>query len=66
MTQEKLTENIVDRYGSLLLNKREAAKELRISVNQLDRLRDSGDIKFSKVGSQIRISASVIADFMVG
>lgn len=51
--------------GSALLTKRQAAKELQISQNQIDALRRSGELKFSKVGSQIRVSAAAIADFMV-
>lgn len=65
MDYREYIDNIIARYGSALLNKKQAANELQISVNQVDALRRSGELKFSKVGSQIRISASTIADFMV-
>ena len=65
MTKEQYTQDIIKRYGTALLNKKQAGKELQISTNQIDRMRDSGELKSSKVGQQIRVSASVVADFMV-
>jgi excisionase family DNA binding protein len=65
MSIQEYTKEIVARYGSMFLSKKQAAAELQISECQLDRLRKSGEVKFTRVGSQIRIPASAIADFMV-
>jgi len=65
MNTKDYINDITTRYGTQLLNKKQACAELQISENQLDRLRKSGELKYSKVGAGIRISASTIADFMV-
>lgn len=65
MNKMDYIENIISRYGTALLNKKQASNELQISTNQLDRLRQSGELKYSKVGTKIIISASTLADFMV-
>jgi len=65
MSVKDYASELVARYGSALLNKHQASKELQISECQLDRLRKSGELKYTKVGAQIRIPVSAIADFMV-
>jgi len=51
-------------YGTMMLNKSQAAKELNISTTQIDRLRKSGELKFKTIGTQIRIPANVIAELI--
>lgn len=65
MDKKEYIDNMIIRYGSGLLTKAQASAELQISQNQLDRLRQSGELKYSRVGKKIIISASTIADFMV-
>lgn len=65
MNTKEYIQDITKRYGSALLKKKQAAHELQVSEMQIDRMRKSGELKFSKVGTQIRISASTIAEFMV-
>lgn len=62
MNSETYIKDLTTRYGSALLTKRQAAKELQISVTQLDRIRKTGELKFTKVGAQIRIPVEAIAD----
>ena len=42
---EQLKIEIQNRYKKLLLNKKEASKELGISISTLDRLRKTGYLK---------------------
>lgn len=65
MDTKEYIQDMTKRYGSALLTKKQAAKEFQVSEMQIDRMRKTGELKFSKVGTQIRISASVIAEFMV-
>lgn len=64
MNIKEITQDIAARYGSTLLTKKQAAKELQISPTQIDRLRKSGELISKMVGGQVRIPASVIADIV--
>jgi len=48
-------------YGTALLSKVRAAKELSISRATLDRMRQQGEIKSQKIGHQIRFNVKEIA-----
>lgn len=65
MSIKEYIAELTARYGTVLLNKHQASAELQISECQLDRLRKSGELKYTKVGTQIRIPVSAIADFLV-
>lgn len=64
MTRNEYIDTVKKEYGTLLLNKKQAAKELGISVNGLDNLRSDGEIKFITIGNRIKFNASDIADVM--
>ena len=65
MNIKEYISDIIARYGSCLLTKKQAAKELQISPTQIDRLRKTGELRSSMVGGSVRISANAIADFLV-
>ena len=64
MTQKEYIENVRAEHGTILLNKKQAAKELGISVNGLDNLRHDGEIKFITIGNRVKFNASDIAKFI--
>jgi excisionase family DNA binding protein len=49
---------------TVLLNKREAADRLRISMRSLDRLRSQGEIRTVKVRGAVRIDEAEIERFI--
>ena len=55
---EQLKIEIQNRYKKLLLNKKEASKELGISISTLDRLRKTGYLKEKRIGGLIVIGMS--------
>ena len=59
--QIKFAEQLKAQYGTALLSKVQAAKELSVSRATIDNMRLSGEIKSTKVGSQVRISVKEIA-----
>lgn len=54
-------ETLRKQYGTALLTKNQASKELSISRATLDRMRQEGLIKSQKVGKQIRFNVKEIA-----
>ena len=50
---EQLKIEIQQRYKKLLLNKKEASKELGISISTLDRLRKSGYLREKRIGGGV-------------
>lgn len=54
-------ESLRKQYGTALLSKFQAAKELSISRATLDRMRTSGEIRSQKVGQQIRFNVKEVA-----
>lgn len=54
-------EALKKQYGTALLNKAKAAKELSISRATLDRMRQQGEIKSQRIGHQIRFNVKEIA-----
>ncbi len=59
-------EQLKQEYGTALLSKAQAAKELSISRATLDRMRTSGQIKSQLVGQQVRISVMEVARIVIG
>ena len=46
-----------------LLNRREAAKAMRISLSTIDRLRRSGDIRYNRIGDLVYFTPQQIEDY---
>ena len=59
-------ESLRKQYGTALLNKHQASKELSISRATLDRMRTDGQIKSQKVGQQIRFNVTEVARVVIG
>ncbi len=59
-------ESLRKQYGTALLSKAQAAKELSISRATLDRMRNDGHIKSKKVGQQIRFKVIDVARIIIG
>ena len=64
MTQTEYIDSIRTQYGTIILSKKDTAKELGISVNGLDNLRNDGKIKFINIGNRVKFKANDIATFM--
>lgn len=63
---EELKIEIQQRYKKLLLNKKEASKELGISISTLDRLRKSGYLREKRIGGGVFFTLDEIVDFIGG
>ena len=63
---EQLKTEIKNRHKKLLLNKKEASKELGISISTLDRLRKSGYLREKRVGGGIFFTLDEIVNFIGG
>ena len=63
---EQLKIEIQQRYKRLLLNKKEASKELGISISTLDRLRKSGYLREKRIGGGVFFTLDEIVDFIGG
>ncbi len=59
-------ESLRKQYGTALLSKAQAAKELSISRATLDRMRNDGTIKSKKVGQQVRFKVIDVARIIIG
>ena len=60
-TPESFISYLRKTYNKSLLTKKEAANELSISTETLDRMRRNGEIKSVMVNKQVRIQLSEIA-----
>ena len=63
---EQLKIEIQQRYKKLLLNKKEASKELGISISTLDRLRKSGYLREKRIGGGVFFTLDEIVNFIGG
>ena len=63
---EQLKIEIQQRYKKLLLNKKETAKELGISISTLDRLRRTGYLRERRIGGGIFFTIDEIVNFIGG
>ena len=59
-------ESLRKQYGTALLSKHQAAKELSISRATIDRMRNDGQIKSQLVGKQIRFNVTEVARIVIG
>ena len=59
-----IVDNIQQRYKKSLLSKKEAARELNISIATLDRLRAQGLIKSKKIKNKIFFTINELASFI--
>ena len=59
-----IVENIQQRYKKSLLSKKEAARELNISIATLDRLRAQGLIKSKKIKGAVFFTINELALFI--
>ena len=59
-------ETLRKQYGTALLSKHQAAKELSISRATLDRMRNTGLIKSQRVGQQVRFNVTEVARVVMG
>ena len=62
----KYAESLRKQFGTALLSKAQAAKELSISRATLDRMRQEGLIKSQRVGQQVRFNVTEIARVVMG
>ena len=63
---EQLKTEIQNRHKKLLLNKKEASKELGISISTLDRIRKSGRLREKRIGGGIFFTLDEIVNFIGG
>ena len=63
---EQLKIEIQNRYKKLLLNKKEASKELGISISTLDRFRKSGYLREKRIGGGVFFTLDEIVNFIGG
>ena len=59
-------ESLRKQYGTALLSKTKASKELSISRATLDRMRKDGQIKSQRIGKQIRFNVAEVARIIMG
>lgn len=59
-------ESLRKQYGTPLLKKSQASKEISVSRATLDRMRQDGAIKSQKVGQQIRFHVTEVARIVMG
>lgn len=55
---------LTQKYTTATLTKKQTANELQIGQSKLDQLRTTGELKFVKVGRQIRFRLTDLADFL--
>ena len=63
MNQQQIIELLHNKHGKLYLNKEETAKELGLGIATIDRMRQTGELKSSKIKGSIKFSLSEIAKF---
>lgn len=61
MSQEEVTQIYTEKYGRMILNKSEVAKELGISEASIDRMRKTGEIEAKKIGGKIMFNVSELS-----
>lgn len=64
MNTKECIEYLKNKYGHLLLNKKEAAKELRRSEATIDRLRKAGQLRAKKIGGEVFFTVEELARFI--
>ena len=61
MSQEEVTQIYTEKYGRMILNKSEVAKELGISEASIDRMRKTGEIEAKKIGGKVMFNVSELS-----
>jgi hypothetical protein len=61
MTMNEYLKHVEHKYGTLVLDKKNTAAELNISINGLHNLRMSGAIKAFTIGNRVKYRADEIA-----
>ena len=61
---ELIYHSLVKKYDVATLTKLQASQELQIGQSKIDQLRASGELKFIKVGRQIRFRLTDLAEFL--
>ena len=59
-----ILEQLQQRHKKSLLNKKETADEIGVSVATIDRLRKSGQLRSKKIGGGIFFTINEIASFL--
>ena len=64
--QEKIEKVLQNKYNTMLLGKKETAREIgKVSTATLDRLRKNGEIASKKILGQVKFSVAEVARFIV-
>ena len=61
---ETIVDRIVEKYGSMSLNKEQAGEVIGCKRAKIDNMRKSGEIKFKVIGGAIRFSALDLAKML--
>ncbi len=64
MNLDEYLKRVEKKYGSIVLDKKQTAKELSISMNGLHNLRMDGVIKSFTIGNRVKYRADEIAKVM--
>lgn len=64
MNQKLVTELLYNKHGRLYLSKEETAIELGVTRATIDRMRQTGELKSSKIKGSIKFSLTEIAKFI--
>ena len=59
-------ESLRKQYGTALLSKAQASKEVAVSRATIDRMRQDGQIKSQRVGQQVRFNVTEVARVVMG
>ena len=62
--ETKIFNSLYEKYGQFVLNKEETAKELRVSVATVDRMRKEGQLKSKMVRGQVFFGIDEIARYL--
>jgi len=64
MNQKMAVDLLYSKYGKIYLDKEEAARALGIGRATIDRMRQTGELKSSKIKGSIKFSLPEIAKFI--
>ena len=61
---EKIYDLLYSKYGRVVLNKKETAEELHCSVQSIDRIRKSGELRSKMIRGQVFFTVDEVARFL--
>ena len=64
MNQKLAIDLLYSKYGKLYLSKDESATELGLGIATIDRMRETGELKSSKIKGSIKFALTEIAKFI--